>query len=227
MKRLPSPIKQPNPKRKHNVFPFELEQYCWSFINDEHMIQFVHQSKNMEKALLTIRCGWKRLNTFICETSAKHGFLNIFKSAHSQNGCGCDLQTLERAALNGHSNIIKYAFTREPPCPMGKYILSNAATYGDLNMVKYLHGNGCALNPMAPISAAGRGHLEIVKYMHENKFPWDDSVAGWAALYGYLNIVKYIYENGCPYDESVILRFATYGKQQHILDYISSTSRQK
>lgn len=69
MKRLPSPIKQPNPKRKHNALPLELEQYCWSFINDEHMIQFVHQSKNMEN-------------------------LNIVKYIY-ENGCPYDLLLME------------------------------------------------------------------------------------------------------------------------------------
>lgn len=39
------------------------------------------------------------------------------------------------------------------------------------------------------------GHIEIVKYLHENGCPWGEEAVAYAAHNGHLEIVKYLRDN--------------------------------
>jgi len=41
--------------------------------------------------------------------------------------------------------------------------------------------------------------LEILKYLHENGCPWDDSANYAAIQYNHSEILKYLYEHGCQW----------------------------
>jgi hypothetical protein len=69
---------------------------------------------------------------------------------------------------------------------------------GFLNMLKYLHENGCPWNEWACANAALGGHLEVLKYLHENGCPWNEDACTNAASGGHVNIMKYLLEKTCP-----------------------------
>ena len=48
-----------------------------------------------------------------------------------------------------------------------EYACNNAAKYGHLEVLKYLHENGCPCT-----EAARNGKLNCLKYLHENGCPW-------------------------------------------------------
>jgi len=48
------------------------------------------------------------------------------------------------------------------------FILEDAAFYGHLEIVKYLHNKGFKLGPRPLIAAIRNGHLNVVKYLVEN-----------------------------------------------------------
>ena len=48
---------------------------------------------------------------------------------------------------------------------------------------------------------AQNGNLELLQFLHENGCPWDIRTCSWAALYGHFECLKYAHEKGCPWDE--------------------------
>ena len=50
--------------------------------------------------------------------------------------------------------------------------------------------------------AARGGHLEVLKYLHENGCPWNEDTCWHAAEGGHLEVLKYAHEKGCPWDEN-------------------------
>jgi len=44
------------------------------------------------------------------------------------------------------------------------------------------------------------GHLEVLKYLHENGCPWDEEGCVYASRNGHIEVLKYLHENGCPWD---------------------------
>ena len=49
--------------------------------------------------------------------------------------------------------------------------------------------------------AASGGHLECLKYAHENGCPWDEETCSEAAYGGHLECLKYAHEKGCPWEQ--------------------------
>ena len=91
-----------------------------------------------------------------------------------------------------------------------------------MDVLKYLHENGCPWDKWTCCDAAERGHLDVLKYAHENGCPWPtaDAIAGLinplydpdvckaAAKGGYLDVLKYARANGCPWDRNRCLECA-------------------
>ena len=48
---------------------------------------------------------------------------------------------------------------------------------------------------------AEKGSLELLQFLHENGCPWDEGTCSAAAHYGHLECLKYAHENGCPWDK--------------------------
>ena len=83
-----------------------------------------------------------------------------------------------------------------------EYTCSIAAYGGSLDLVKYLHENGCPWDKYTCSSAAFYGSIDILKYARENGCPWDTKTCEYAALGGSIDLLKYAHENGCPWDKS-------------------------
>ena len=44
------------------------------------------------------------------------------------------------------------------------------------------------------------GNLELLEFLHENGCPWDEWTCFGAAKNGHLECLKYAHENGCPWN---------------------------
>ena len=69
---------------------------------------------------------------------------------------------------------------------------------GNLDLLQFLHENGCPWHEETSSVAAELGHLECMKYAHENGCPWNEFTCSEAAFSGHLECLKYAHENGCP-----------------------------
>jgi hypothetical protein len=58
--------------------------------------------------------------------------------------------------------------------------------------------------------AAKNGHLDILIFLHQNGCPWDEWTCRKAAENGHIECLKYAHENGCPWNEVTCLFAAKY-----------------
>ena len=105
---------------------------------------------------------------------------------------------IRKAASFGDLDTVKYLF--ENGAPIDSHAIEGAAGYGYLNVVKYLFENKAPIDEYAIAGGAYNGRMHIVKYLFENKAPINRYVIECAIQTGQLNIVKYLFENGAPID---------------------------
>jgi hypothetical protein len=103
--------------------------------------------------------------------------------------------------------LLKWA-REEKKCDWDDFTISNAASQGNLEMVKYCVANGCPVDEWTCVGAVYNGHLECLKCLHEEgNAPWNSLTAARAALKGHLHILEYLVErkynkykeNACKY----------------------------
>ena len=66
--------------------------------------------------------------------------------------------------------MLKYL--HENGCPWNETTCERAAANGHLDVLKYLHENGCPWDERTCASAAANGY-QVLKYLLENECPWD------------------------------------------------------
>jgi hypothetical protein len=75
-----------------------------------------------------------------------------------------------------------------------------AAKYNNLEILKWLHEQGCSIGKANICSDAARnGNLEMLKWARENECPWDEKTCTSAARSGHLDILKWARKNECPW----------------------------
>ena len=88
----------------------------------------------------------------------------------------------------------------------GGTVLGFAARGGHVNVMKWLHADGCSLHWWTfRLAAEGGqhkkgGNFEALKWLHANGCPWNKEISALVAGGGYLEIVQWLGENGCSWD---------------------------
>ena len=103
-----------------------------------------------------------------------------------------------RVALTNKLELLKWA-REEKKCEWDEDTINEAASHGNLEMVKYCVANKCHIDEWACAYAAYKGHLECLKYLREEaKAPWDSLVLDFARTYKHLECLRYAVEKKCP-----------------------------
>ena len=79
-----------------------------------------------------------------------------------------------------------------------KVLQQEAAAKGQLEVLQWLHANGCPWNADTCAWAAKGGHLEVLQWARENGCPWDNLTCCWAIQYGHIELLNWAVANGCP-----------------------------
>ena len=183
-----------------------------------------------------------KVSIFALSRTSKQYFQNKIIESYNK----LDMNTIRTNAVeNGHTNLFEWLV---PPNEIryGMYYMKLVCEKGHLDILTYLHKNGCDLNISQCAAAAGNGHLyilqylhengchwgmrvcynavcygdlDILKYLHANKCPWDEDACFYAAIKGHLNVLKYLHENGCPWDNTICYGAAEHGNLE-ILQYL-------
>jgi hypothetical protein len=136
-----------------------------------------------------------------------------------------DITFSSEVARTNKLELLKWA-REEKKCEWDEWTINEAASQGNLEMVKYCVANECPIDEDACAYAAENGHLECLKYLREEvKAPWDFSTAEWAAENGHLHILEYLVER--KYDEynERACKLAAYNGQLECLKYLRETAK--
>lgn len=82
-----------------------------------------------------------------------------------------------------------------------EFISHGAGRYGHLNVLAWLHEQGCHLNETICVIAAMNGFLDILKWWRANQYAWHEATCAAAAYGGGLEVLQWCRVNGCPWDE--------------------------
>jgi len=157
---------------------------------------------------------------------AKHGNLEILKYMCDNMISSIEYSfddILEAAIMGGDLEIVKWLYT----CANQSYIRRHPSIYtviaadrGHLEVLKYLHENGCFWDSDACIYAAKGGHLKVLQYLHDNGCRWNiDACAYAASKGGHVDVLKYLHENGCSWYYNTY-SYAIEGGHLEVLKYL-------
>ncbi len=72
------------------------------------------------------------------------------------------------------------------------------AVQAGLEILKYVHAQGCPLTIFTALNAAQRNKVEVLKYLHEQNCPWNEYCFSEMLEHGSYECLVYMYEQGCP-----------------------------
>jgi hypothetical protein len=113
------------------------------------------------------------------------------------------------AAEEGRLDVLKWLF--EKGCPMDHTRCASRAAYtAHVHILQWMKDNGmtgewCDYHMW---SAASRGHLDVVKWLHANGCPWDEDACDCAAEYKHWDTLQYLVDNKCPGWEEAAITYA-------------------
>ena len=90
-------------------------------------------------------------------------------------------------------------------CPrQGEYwdgtMAHHAALYGNLELVKWLCGEGgFSMDAVMMKQAARGGNLELVQYLRGEGCPWSYNACDWAVHDGHVEVLRWAREDGCQW----------------------------
>jgi hypothetical protein len=155
-----------------------------------------------------------------CLEVAKTNKLELLEWAREEKKCEWNGKTINAAAGQGNLEMIKYCVANE--CPIDVRACAEAARYGHLEILKYLHEEVKApWDGATAYLAAKNGHLHILEYLVERKFDkYNEWACELAAENGHLDCLKYLHETAkAPWDEDA-LYFAHENNHTECVQYL-------
>ena len=141
----------------------------------------------------------------LCWQVAETNKLELLKWVREEKKCEWNSRTINRAALQGNLEMVKYCVANE--CPIGTYTCACTAQNGHLEVLKYLREEVKATWDSRTASwAAAKGHLHILEYLVERKYDqFDIWACQWAAVNGHLDCLKYLHETAkAPWNKEAV-----------------------
>ena len=82
---------------------------------------------------------------------------------------------------------------------MSEDLIAWAARSGNLELVKWLQGEGCDWGHSVCASAARSGKLEVLKWLRVNGCPWNEGTCACATYFGQVETLRWARANGAPW----------------------------
>ena len=103
-------------------------------------------------------------------------------------------------------DVLKYL--HENGCPWDEWTCRAAANGGHLAALKFARQNGCPWDKRTCERAAAGGHLDVLEYAHKSGCPWDQETPYYAALNDHFDLMKWAITRGCPWRRSLCRKAA-------------------
>ena len=113
------------------------------------------------------------------------------------------------AAEEGRLDVLKWLF--EKGCPNDHKLCASRAAYtAHVHILQWMKDNGMIgeWHGYHMFSAASFGHLEVVKWLRANGCPWDEDACRRAAEHKHWDTLQYLVDNKCPGWEEAAIQYA-------------------
>jgi hypothetical protein len=111
--------------------------------------------------------------------------------------------TCRNAAKFGHLKLLKWL--HEQRCHWGYDTFEYAAHFGDFEILEWLYQNKCERNGRECYRAAVSGNMDVLKWLRERHFNWDVTAFSAAVSAGNFDMVKWMHEQKCPWRKYIVL----------------------
>ena len=135
------------------------------------------------------------------ETAAGLGYLRTLKHLHQQGGLNLYNVLPMKAAKTGQLEVMKWLHANG--CPWDADTCESAAEGGHLKVLQRARANGCPWGARTCSGAAEGGHLDVLQWARANGCLWDTWTCAFAAWKGHLEGLQWSRANGCPWNSRV------------------------
>jgi len=145
--------------------------------NKRRIVEDVKSMQELALAWDNYRFGEKSMRggeltqEFFCLQVAWTNNLDFLKWAREVKQCAWDEDTIIDAASGGDLEMVKYCVENDCPMHAGADACSNAASNGHLDVLKYLHEHGCPWDSLTCYHAHENDHIEFLNYAIERECP--------------------------------------------------------
>ena len=140
------------------------------------------------------------VDCYVCNCVVQcDGRLETLKIAH-ELGYTWNTYTSYLAAKYCTVDVMAYLHENGCPWDSGTFSTAGSAAGGHLEMLKYLFDHGCPWGRSACYNVAYEGNLQCLKFLHEHGCPWDGRTIRYARLAGHIDCLEYARAHGCPED---------------------------
>lgn len=146
-------------------------------------------------------CGKVGATSDTVAIAVKSGNMGLVKwlrknEKHSWMSADEDAELCNAAASVNNYEMLKWLIRKG--CKMSAGVLISFAKCGNLAALQQLHSDGYCLVSGCCNLAARHDHLEILKWLHENGCKWNNITWVFAKVGGSSRILQYLRDNGCP-----------------------------
>ena len=100
-------------------------------------------------------------------------------------------------ALTNDLKLLRWV-REEKECAWNYHTSGEAASNGNLEMLKYCVENGCEVHAGACVIAARNGHLDCLEYLRSKNIPWNEWVCQQDHEKNHIDCLTYAVKNKCP-----------------------------
>ncbi|CAM9177573.1 unnamed protein product, partial [Phaeothamnion confervicola] len=143
-----------------------------------------------------LHAGGEPFTAAAAAAAASYNRVAVMRWAHEAYGAELDFgAAMIRAACAGHLDAVAWLHRNRPEVCGTSGGIDGAAWWGQLEVVRYLHG--CPRERATAVAldaACMNGHLEVARFLHENR---RDGCSSWAvdaaAMHGHLDVLEFLH----------------------------------
>ena len=157
----------------------------------------------LEMMLLAAGEDWYFILSMVCRR-----WWEILSSWRTRGNRCLKLRTPYAVGLHSVALAI---WSRDNGMPLAGRTFALAASYGRIDVLKYLKDSDCPWDSIGCSYAAARGYVDVLQWLRSNDYSWDALTCVYAARHNQLPALKFALDNGCPSSASVTRATAQHG----------------
>jgi hypothetical protein len=178
----------------------------------------VFASASRVKAALKSGLRFDKAKDKLCVCAGRHAGIDALAAAH-ELGLPFSAAVMRGAASSRCLSKLQWLHI-EQQCPFPGEITMIAARAGDVEMLRWLKSAGCCFDKWTSLRGAQSGNnLNVLQFLHAEGCPWHPNVCGAAGEAGDLEQLKWLFSHGATVDNSTAM-IAARGGAVPVLEWL-------